>query len=80
MPNPFDPVNTAKSVHDTLEAAYAGIPAGKSHAVLVDASTTGGIRALYVQHLADGWNVALESDWKGHGAKVEGRVAVLRAW
>lgn len=80
MPDIFDPSSLAKSVHDSLEDAYAALPAGKSHAVLVDASTTDGIRALYVQRIGDGWNVAVSESWKGHGHKLEGKVSVLRAW
>jgi hypothetical protein len=79
MPNAFDPSSVAKSVHDSLEEAYAALPPGKSHAVLVDASTDSGVRALYVQRVGDGWNVALEGEWRGRG-HAAGKVTALKAW
>lgn len=79
MPNPFDPSNTAHSVHDTLEDAYAAIPPGKRRALIVDASTKDrAVTALYVERLDHGWSVALDGEWRG-GAKVDGKVALLWA-
>lgn len=81
MPSPFSPEVIAKSVHDSLAQAYAALPEGKSHALIVDATTEGGgnVRALYVQRVGDGWNVALEGVWNGreHAA---GKVSLLKAW
>lgn len=79
MSDIFGQSNITKAVHDTLEAAYAAIPPGKSHALLVDASTESGVRALYVQRMPEGWNVALQGDWHG-GDHVAGRIALLKAW
>lgn len=79
MPNIFGSANTVKAVHDTLEAAYAAIPEGKLHALLVDASTDNGVRALYVQRVPGGWNVALSGEWDGH-EKPSAGVSLLKAW
>lgn len=79
MTEVFSPAALKKTVHDTLEAAYAAIPPGKSHALLVDASTDSGVRAVYVQRVGDGWNVALAGRWNGTDAPAAG-VAVLKAW
>lgn len=77
--SPFSSASLAKAVHANLEAAYAAIPPGKSHALIVDASTDRGVQALYVQRVGDGWNVALSGDWNGHDKPAAG-VSVLRAW
>lgn len=83
MSDIFSPDAIAKSVHATLDAAYAAIPDGKAHAIIFDgtASTEDGpaIRALYVQRAPDGWNVVLEGGYSGPGG-VSGQVAVAKAW
>jgi hypothetical protein len=68
-----------RSVHNTLDEAYAAIPDGKSHVVLIDATTEAGVRALYAQRIAGGWEVVLEGAWQG-GGHVDGKVAALKAW
>lgn len=75
----FSPDALKQAVHQSLEDAYAALPEGKSHAVLLDASTDRGIRALYVQRVGDGWNVALQGEWNGK-ERATGGVSVLKAW
>jgi hypothetical protein len=73
----FDPQSIAKSVHNTLEDAYAAIPPGKRRALIIDASAQQReMRALYVERLSHGWSVALEGR-VSHGHKPDGKVALL---
>lgn len=79
MSDRFTPDALKHAVHDNLEAAYAALPEGKSHAVLLDASTDKGLRALYVQRVGDGWNIALQGEWNGKERPAAG-ISVLKAW
>lgn len=81
--SPFSQQSIAKAVHASLDAAFAAIPAGRSHAVIFDgtAASSGGaqMRALYVQRSERGWNVAIEGDVDAvHG--VAGSVVVGKSW
>lgn len=77
MSDPFSPESLAKSVHNTLEDAYAAIPSGKRRALIVDASVADRTaRALYVERLGAGWSVALEGEYRlAH--KPDGKVSLL---
>lgn len=75
-PNPFGAESIAKAVHSTLEEAYAAIPEGKTRVFLVDASTDGGVRALYAQRAGKGWEVRAETEWHG-GGDVAGKITAL---
>jgi hypothetical protein len=69
----------ARAVHNSLEEAYAALPPGKSHAVLLDASTDHGVRAMFVQRVGGGWEVAAQGEWSGRG-HLAGKVVALKAW
>lgn len=79
----FSPEAIAKSVHATLDEAFAAIPEGRSHALIVDGEYYGGrgvrARALYVQRVGKGWNIALEGDWNGNNLP-DGKVSLLKSW
>jgi hypothetical protein len=79
MPDLFSPDALSKAVHANLEDAYVAIPPGKSHALLVDATTGTGVSALYVQRVGDGWHVALHGEYSGHDRPAAG-VSILKAW
>jgi hypothetical protein len=78
----FSPDTLRRSVHNTLDEAYAAIPDGKNHVLLIDGTVGDGsdaVRALYAQRIAGGWQVVLEGDWHG-GTQVAGKIAALKAW
>jgi hypothetical protein len=79
MPDIFTPDVLTRAVHNTLEEAYAALPDGKNHAVLIDASTDAGVRALFVQRVGGGWQIAAEGQWKG-GGHVAGKVSAIKTW
>jgi hypothetical protein len=79
MSHPFSPDVLTRAVHDNLEAACAALPEGKSHALLLDASTDTGFRVMFVQRVGDGWNVTGHVAWDGHDRPAAG-VSVLKAW
>ena len=82
MSDLFSQDTLAKAVHDSLDAAYAAIPADKRHAVIFDgtaAQGSSGVRAMYVQRIDGGWNVVLEGDVDtAHGAA--GHVVIAKSW
>lgn len=76
--NPFSADAIAKSVHKTLDEAMVALPEGKKHALLIDASTDNGVKAVYVSKIDDKWQIALETGYDGHAA--HGRVATALVW
>jgi len=83
LPSPFSPAELQKAVHTSLAAAYEAIPPGRTHALLFDGTAAtgqgGAVRALYVQRLDDGWNIALEGDVSTHTGAA-GSVVVAKSW
>jgi hypothetical protein len=77
----FDSANTAKAIHATLDDAQAAIPADHKRALLIGADYHDGlgVRAVYVQRAADGWNVLLEGAYSGDDGPSAG-FAVARSW
>lgn len=79
----FGPSTLAKAVHDTLDAATAAIPEGRSHALIFDGTysqdTGPAVRALYVQRTETGWKIKLEGGYDGPGG-VYGKVATAKSW
>lgn len=79
----FDPAATSKSVHDSLVAAYAALPADAKHAIIVDATAEHGERphvaGFYVHKTDKGWQTVIGGEWDG-GDHVSGKVAVMKVW
>lgn len=77
----FTPDGLRQSVHDTLDAALAAIPDGKSGALLVDGTLTHGgaaARVVLAQRVGKTWAVSIGGDWDGH--HVGGKVAIAGSW
>lgn len=78
----FDPASTMKSVHETLDQAYAALPPTANHAVILDGTVQGkdkAISAYFVQRAPKGWEIVLGGEWKG-GDDLAGKVAIAKAW
>ncbi len=83
MTGPFDPTALAKAVHATLDEAFATIPEGRSHVLMVDGTWQdrdgASVRMLYAQRIGDGWNIVLQSSIdQPHG--LGARCATLKSW
>lgn len=83
VPGPFSLTATQAAIHATLDAAYAAIPPGDTHAVLLDgtyskADGPGG-RIVFAQRVPGGWQMAdyLGYD-KPHGATAG--VELAKSW
>jgi hypothetical protein len=79
----FSPAATFKAVHATLNDAFAAIPVGRNHAVLVDAtaSQADGVaaRVLYVQRAPKGWNIVLQVGYDAEHGLSSG-VGTFKSW
>lgn len=78
----FDPAATAKSVHDTIDAATEAIPADAKYAFIVDATVSDGnrpnVQGYLVARNAKGWQGVIGGEYDG--AHVAGKVAVMKVW
>lgn len=73
------PAAISRAVHATLDEATAALPAGKNHAVLIDATGPTQAQVLFVQRAPKGWQVVLQGDWEGN-LHVSGKVTAMKAW
>lgn len=83
MTGSIGPSAIASGVHTTLDDAFRAIPAGDTHAIILDgtyAKEDGPAgRVLFVQRVEHGWNVAIGAGYdKPHGASATAEV--LRSW
>jgi hypothetical protein len=83
MSDIFSPQNTFKAVHATLNEAFAAIPEGRNHAVIVDASASqadgAAASVMFVQRAPDGWNIVLRGAYdKDHG--LSSGFATMKSW
>lgn len=70
MSDIFTPGALRKAVHATLEAAEAAIPEGHTQAILLEATSDAGVRALYVRRAGEQWRIAGEVAYrKGDGPR-----------
>ena len=82
--NPFDPAATLKQVYATMGEAFAAIPDGHTHAILIDGTWSQhggppGALVSFVQKAPAGWNVVIDGGWDGdHGAQAG--VQLAKSW
>lgn len=77
MPD-FSLASTAKSVHASLDEAFAAIPDGHRGAFFVLADETGA-RAVVAARIGDHWQLAAGADKPWHGP-VSGLVGLMGSW
>lgn len=78
IPDDFSYLAAAQSAHTNISEAIAAIPAGRSGALLVDATGTTA-EAMIATHLGnDNWTLAAGGTWDGH--HVAGKVTLVGAW
>lgn len=80
--SPFSSQVIAKSVHDSLDEAFAQIPENRKHVVMIDATATKDdqrAKLLFAQRMPKGWNVMLGAAWD-HEIGFGGKVGVLKSW